>query len=156
MLSAAPQTVAPQAWFELASRREIRTRQMPDAPVDAGYDRAFHIEEERLSPGTTLLVVHGEADLHSAPELRSRLRATIDGGAGQVVVDLSDTTFVDSTSLGVLLGAMKRLRKDHGQIRLVASRPEIRRIFEITLLDNVLPLHESRAEALEAFSGGAG
>ena len=59
------------------------------------------------------------------------------------------TTLVDSTSLGVLLGAMKRLREHDGQIRLVVPRSEIRRVFEITMLDWIFPLFETRTQAID-------
>jgi anti-sigma B factor antagonist len=113
-------------------------------------DSGFRIEEERPTPATAILAIHGEADLHSAPELRERLRAAIEGGATVVVVDLTETDFVDSTSLGVLLGATRRLREREGEIRLVVPRPELRRIFEITLLDRVFQLHDTREQALGA------
>jgi anti-sigma B factor antagonist len=127
---------------------------MREAPVGTVFEGVFRIEEERPSPATAVLVLHGEADLHSAPELRERLRATIDDGAANVVLDLSDSAFVDSTSLGVLLGGMKRLRERDGQIHILVPRPEVRRIFEITLLDRIFPLHETREQAMAALSAG--
>jgi anti-sigma B factor antagonist len=123
---------------------------MREVSVDAGFDSGFRIEEERPTSATAVLAVHGEADLHSAPELKERLRAAVDGDVTVVVVDLTETEFLDSTSLGVLLGATKRLRERNGEIRLVVSRPELRRIFEITLLDRVFPLHDTREQALAA------
>jgi anti-sigma B factor antagonist len=123
---------------------------MSEVSRDAGFDSGFRIEEQRASSDTAVLAIHGEADLHAAPELKERLRAAIDRGVTVVVVDLTDTDFVDSTSLGVLLGATKRLREREGEIRLVVSRPELRRIFEITLLDRVFQLHDTREEALAA------
>jgi anti-sigma B factor antagonist len=113
-------------------------------------DSGFRIDEERPTSAVVVLGVHGEADLHSAPELRERLRVAIDSGATVVVVDLTETDFVDSTSLGVLLGATRRLREREGEIRLVVSRPELRRIFEITLLDRIFELHDTREQALAA------
>ena len=103
-----------------------------------------------VGAGTALLAVSGDADLHSAPELRESLRDAIDEGSTTIVLDLSETTFVDSTALGVLLGGMKRLREQEGRIRLVVPRPEVRRVFEITMLDRIFPLHETRDEALAA------
>jgi anti-sigma B factor antagonist len=123
---------------------------MREVSRDPGLDSGFRIEEERPTPATAILAIHGEADLHSAPELRERLRAAIEGGATVVVVDLTETDFVDSTSLGVLLGATRRLREREGEIRLVVPRPELRRIFEITLLDRVFQLHDTREQALGA------
>ena len=116
----------------------------------------FRIEEASPRPSVRILEVHGDADLHSAPELRERIRGAIDEGANTVVVDLSTTTIIDSTSLGVLLGGMKRLREQNGQIRLVVPRPEVRRVFEITMLDRVFPLHDTQAEALAEPSDQAG
>jgi anti-sigma B factor antagonist len=125
-----------------------------EAPPELA-DGSFRIDEEWPSRPVAVLVVHGEADLHAAPQLRERLRAVTDGGASEVVVDLSDTTFVDSTALGVLLGGLKRLREASGGMRIVVARPDIRRIFEITLLDQVFPLHDTRAAALSELSSEA-
>lgn len=113
----------------------------------------FYIDEERPRPGTIVLVVVGDADLHAASELRERLRGAIDDGATTLVLDMSDTTLVDSTALGVLLGAMKRLRELDGQIRLVISRPEIRRVFAITMLDSIFPTFDTRTQAIAGETG---
>jgi anti-sigma B factor antagonist len=117
----------------------------PATSSEVGY---FRMDEERVRPDTAVFAVVGDADLHSAPELRERLRGAIDSGATILVLDLSKTTLVDSTSLGVLLGTMKRLREHDGQIRLVVPRPEIRRVFEITMLDRIFALFETRTQAI--------
>lgn len=114
----------------------------------------FWITTESLG-GTSVLTVYGDADLHTAPELRERLSEAIDDGAEAIVLDLSGTTFLDSMSLGVLLGAMKRLRARHADMRLVVSRPDVLRIFEITLLDRVFAIDETREAALRSLSGRA-
>ena len=108
------------------------------------------IDVERPSDGLAIVGVVGDADLYSAPELRDRLTELLDDGARRVVVDLSETTFVDSMTLGVLLGSMKRLSTAGGRLELVVSRPDIRRIFEITMLDRVFELHGTREQALES------
>jgi anti-sigma B factor antagonist len=115
----------------------------------------FRIEEESVGPSVRLLIVHGDADLYSAPELRARVRRAIDTGATTIVVDLSDAAVVDSTSLGVLLAAMRRLREQNGEIRLVVPRAEVRRVFEITMLDRIFALHDTQEEALTALSDEA-
>lgn len=107
------------------------------------------VESIRHSPDVAILVLHGQADLHTAPELREHLHGIIDDGAFHVVVDLTDASFVDSMTLGVLLGGVKRLRPQGGQMRVVVDRPGLRRIFEVTLLDRVFTLCPTRAEALE-------
>ena len=101
--------------------------------------------------GTLVTIeVHGQADLHTAPQLREAMTSAIDGGATSLIVDLSDATFVDSMTLGVLLGAVKRLRPHGGKVAVVCVSPHIRRIFEITLLDRVFAIHETLEDAQQA------
>ena len=109
----------------------------------------FNVETIRIGGDTMLVALEGQVDLHTAPELRDQLVAAIEDGAVNVVVDLSEATFIDSMTLGVLLGAVKRLRPRGGQLRIVCSDPNIRKIFEITLLDRVFALYSSREAALE-------
>ena len=108
-------------------------------------------------PGV-IIAVHGQADLHTAPQLREAMTTAIDGGATSLIVDLSDATFVDSMTLGVLLGAVKRLRPHGGKVAVVCVSPHIRRIFEITLLDRVFALHETldRASIKNVFYSSPG
>jgi anti-sigma B factor antagonist len=110
---------------------------------------AFGVEVSDVIDGLAVVDVHGEADLHTAHELRAAITDAIDAGATSLVVDLSDTTFIDSMTLGVLLGAVKRLRPIGGRVSVVCTDPNIRRIFEITLLDRVFTLHDARETALE-------
>jgi anti-sigma B factor antagonist len=111
---------------------------------------AFGVDVTEAVGGVAVVDVQGEADLHTAHELRAAIMDAIDGGATSLVIDLSDATFIDSMTLGVLLGAVKRLRPVGGRVSVVCTDPNIRRIFEITLLDRVFALHESRDAALGA------
>jgi anti-sigma B factor antagonist len=126
---------------------------IPDEPPAAlGRTEPFRIEEERPARnGVVLFVLYGEVDLHVAPELRERLTTAIEEGADYIVLDLSRVTFIDSMALGVLLGALKRLRPRGGELRLVVPSSDVRRIFEITLLDQVFTLNATRHEALASF-----
>ena len=109
----------------------------------------FSLQEE-WTGGTVIVKLGGDVDLHTAPQVRDRLTHVIDNGATLVVIDLDDATFIDSMTLGVLLGASKRLRPRGGQLRIVVSDSSIRKIFEITLLDRIFQLHETRDAALSA------
>ena len=109
---------------------------------------------ETIDEGDPVVIaVHGQADLHTAPELRNAITAALDGGATGLVVDLSEATFIDSMTLGVLLGAVKRLRPSGGKVGIVCMDAHIRRIFEITLLDRVFSLHTSLDAARAVGSG---
>jgi anti-sigma B factor antagonist len=111
---------------------------------------AFSLDEVHLDGGAVLLAVHGDADQHVAADLKQRLSEVIEDGASFLVLDLSGTTFLDSMALGILLSGMKRLRARGGSFRVVVPRADIRRIFEVTLLDRVFDLDGSREEALSA------
>jgi anti-sigma B factor antagonist len=110
----------------------------------------FDVKTEQVSDNTTVIALSGEVDLYTAPEFKQQLLETIGQGAKEVIVDLSDTTFIDSTTLGVLVGGVKRLRPDGGRLSLVCSDRNITKIFEITGLDKVFPIYESRDEALQS------
>ncbi len=104
--------------------------------------------------GVEVFVVVGQADLHTAPELRSSITAAIDDGARRIVVDLVGTTFIDSMALGVLLGALKRLKPESGQLIVACPEGHVRRVFELTSLDRVLTMSTTRAEAVALLSTG--
>ena len=98
--------------------------------------------------GVTVIALTGEVDLYTAPELKEELVRVIDDGARRIVIDFRDTTFIDSTTLGVLVSGLKRLRPQGGNLALVITDNNIRKIFEITGLDRVFSIHEQRGEAV--------
>jgi anti-sigma B factor antagonist len=108
----------------------------------------FDIKTEQLGDDAYVIALAGEVDLYTAPEFKQQLLDVIGKGAQEVVVDFSDTTFIDSTTLGVLVGGVKRLRTNEGQLSLVCSDRNITKIFEITGLDRVFTIYESREEAI--------
>ena len=108
----------------------------------------FDIKTDRLDDNTYVIALAGEVDLYTAPEFKQQLLDVIGQGAKEVVVDFSDTTFIDSTTLGVLVGGVKRLRTNEGQLSLVCSDRNITKIFEITGLDRVFTIYPTRDEAL--------
>ncbi len=108
----------------------------------------FDINAEQAAEGVWVISLTGEVDLYTAPEFKQQLLDVIGRGATQVVVDLSHTTFIDSTTLGVLVGGVKRLRPEGGQLSIVCDDRNITKIFEITGLNRVFPIHADRAQAL--------
>jgi anti-sigma B factor antagonist len=109
----------------------------------------FSIETEHVGDGKHVIALTGEVDLYTAPELKQQLVDVIGNGAKDVIVDFSRTTFIDSTTLGVLVGGVKRLRPGGGRLSIVCSDRNITKIFEITGLDRVFTIYPTRAEALE-------
>ena len=108
----------------------------------------FDIKTEQLGEANYVISLAGEVDLYTAPEFKQQLLDVIGQGGRNVVVDFSDTTFIDSTTLGVLVGGVKRLRTNDGQLSLVCSDRNITKIFEITGLDRVFTIYPTRDEAV--------
>jgi anti-sigma B factor antagonist len=109
----------------------------------------FDINTEQLSDDSYVISLAGEVDLYTAPEFKQQLLDVIAQGGKNVVVDFTNTTFIDSTTLGVLVGGVKRLRTNEGQLSLVCSDRNITKIFEITGLDRVFTIYATRNEAVE-------
>jgi anti-sigma B factor antagonist len=98
----------------------------------------------------TVLSVSGEVDVATAPLLRERVVGLVSDGVDKLVIDLDGVDFLDSTGLGVLVGALKRVRSHDGDLRLACSRPRILKVFEITDLTKVFPIGASVEEAIQA------
>ena len=116
----------------------------------------FSLSSEKPDSGADYVVVlGGEVDLYTAPELKQELHRLVGEGATRLVVDMSETTFVDSTTLGVLLSVLKRVRPEGGSVVLVCPDRNVRRIFEITLLDRVFPIVDTREQAFAELASSA-
>jgi anti-sigma B factor antagonist len=100
------------------------------------------------------LVVHvaGEVDVFTVGRLRGLLAALDDPGAG-VVVDLTEATFLDSTGLGVLVDAMKRVNSHGGRMDLVIDDERILKVFRITALNRLFTIHGTLETALADVQG---
>lgn len=107
------------------------------------------IATERADPGVTVITFSGEHDLNTAPDLRERL--TI-GVRSPIVVDFSGAAFIDSSILGAVLDA-RRSAQDAGlgfAVALYEGAQPVARVLEVTGLDSTLPVHHTRAAAIEA------
>ncbi len=102
----------------------------------------------RQADDHTVVEVGGEVDVYTAPGLDEHLGSLVQAGQVHLVVDLSGVDFLDSTGLGVLVKALKRAREHDGSLDLVATEERILKVFRITGLDAVIPIHVSVDAAL--------
>ena len=116
---------------------------------------AFGIEDRSVDDETHVVSVTGEIDLFTAPEFKQRVSAPIDAGRRRLIVDLTATTFIDSSSLGVLIGAHRRLRRLNGTLTIVCSGEPILKTFRITGLDGVFTIVPTLDEAFNGDAVGA-
>ncbi len=115
----------------------------------------FAAWEEQVDKHTRVVAVRGEVDLFTAPEFKQRVMAPIASGVDHVIVDLTATTFIDSSSLGVLIGAHRRLKTRGGRLVVACDNEAIVKTFRITGLDGVFTLVGSVDDALSASEAAA-
>ena len=92
-----------------------------------------------------IVKLEGSCDLATAPSLRQTLHALTGPGVTDVILEVSELEFIDSTGLGVVRGAMRRLREAGATLRIAGAQSIVRRVLEITDLDKVIPLQDSVA-----------
>ena len=110
-------------------------------------EEEFDINEQGRA-GSSVISVRGEVDIATATRFREFLEASIEGDPDAVVIDLTGVTFIDSTGLGVLIGARKRCDAAGHSLRLVVSEPRILKVFEITGLTELFEIHPTLALAV--------
>jgi anti-sigma B factor antagonist len=108
----------------------------------------FSAWDEQVDDTTHVVGVRGEIDIFTAPEFKERISSAIDAGRDHVIVDLCGTTFIDSSSLGVLISAHRRLTGRDGRLVIACDVPSVLNTFKITGLDGVLEIVARRDDAL--------
>jgi anti-sigma B factor antagonist len=97
--------------------------------------------ERRGTAAHPVIVARGEIDVATSPILRSELTSALASQPQELTLDLRDVSFVDSSGLGVMVGALKRLREAGGQrFAIVELQDSVRKVFDITGLDSLFDL----------------
>jgi anti-sigma B factor antagonist len=119
---------------------------------DEPSEVSFLITRRELADDTSLLSVEGDLDLASAPSLKWALADLQAAGSRHVVVDLAKVSFIDSTALGVLVGAQRQL--DPGvKLAIACAEENVLRIFELTGLDGMFEIVPTLQDALGYVQG---
>ena len=112
------------------------------------------IERSLVAGNIPVLRLSGELDLNSVPDVRRSIRALIDEGLVNFIINLSELDFIDSSGLGVLVGGLARVREKQGEIKIACSNKRILRVFEMTRLTQLFEIHTSEEEAARNFHAG--
>jgi anti-sigma B factor antagonist len=113
----------------------------------------FNVEVQSLDGGVRAVSITGELDQATADKLRAPLRETIEAGTSAIVIDMTDCGFIDSTGLGVIVEAWKDLQARNGDsaaISICCPATEVRRLLEVTGLDQAIEIRDTRDEAIAA------
>ena len=112
-------------------------------------DANFEVTESE-QPGVPVLDVRGEIDVATSPQFQELLTELISQRPEFLIVNLTDVSFIDSTGLGVLVGAVRDVRAAGGDLRLVATQPQIIKLFELTGLNEVFEVLSTTSDAVRS------
>lgn len=99
----------------------------------------------------TVVDVDGQLIVGNRQELKQKVLEELDGGDRKFVIDFANTGYIDSSGLGVLVSLSKKIREQGGELRLASLNEDLRTLFELTKLDTLFRIADSREEALEGF-----
>ncbi len=99
----------------------------------------------------TVLSLDGRFDAHNAPEVVEWLEKNIEANAAQLVINLAEVKFIDSTALAALVKGIKRCRQLGGDLRLCGLQKPVQIIFELTRLDKAFYIYADEKAAVGSF-----
>ena len=107
---------------------------------------AFQVIKEN---DVTVVAVEGQLIVGNRQELKQKVLEELENGERKFVVDFDQTGYIDSSGLGVLVSLSKKIREQGGELRLASLNEDLRTLFELTKLDTLFKIANSRAEALK-------
>jgi anti-sigma B factor antagonist len=110
----------------------------------------IEFDTETVDDGAMLIRPQGRLNLLAAPRLREVVAQSVQQGRAHIVVDLSGTTFMDSSGLGALVAGLKSARQGGGTLRIACLTPQVEMVLTLTNLDRVLRPYASVEDAFGA------
>ena len=107
---------------------------------------AFQVIKEN---DITVVAVDGQLIVGNRQELKQKVLEELENGERKFVVDFDQTGYIDSSGLGVLVSLSKKIREQGGELRLANLNEDLRTLFELTKLDTLFKIADSRSEALQ-------
>jgi anti-sigma B factor antagonist len=95
-----------------------------------------------------VITVQGEIDVYTSPRVKETINELIEKENYNLIINLEDVRYIDSTGLGVLIGALKKVREHNGSINLICTNPQIKKIFNITGLVKIFGIFKNEEEAI--------
>lgn len=107
--------------------------------------------EVKKEGDVTVLDVEGQLIVGNRQELKQKVLDELEGGERRFLIDFEHTGYIDSSGLGVLVSLSKKIREQGGELRLANLNEDLRTLFELTKLDTLFQIADSRQEALSSF-----
>lgn len=110
----------------------------------------IEIDVFRRPDGVAVVVPQGRLNMVAARQMKELLAILVSEGSARIVVDLEQTTFLDSSGLGALIGGLKSARQAGGDLRIARPTPEVLTVFQLTNMDKVLRPRDDVESAFDA------
>jgi anti-sigma B factor antagonist len=107
--------------------------------------------QSRDSSGVTVVKVEGQLIVGNRQELKDLVGGALERGERRILIDFSQTGYIDSSGLGALVSISKRVREAGGDLRLSGLNEDLRSLFELTKLDTLFAIAETPQQALASF-----
>lgn len=110
---------------------------------------SFTVRKEKS--GVVVVSVDGQLIVGNRQELKQKVLDALEAGDRKFLIDFTQTGYIDSSGLGVLVSLSKKIRDQGGDLRLAGLNEDLKTLFELTKLDTLFAITDSPAEALAAF-----
>lgn len=111
----------------------------------------MNFQTEKKAKATIIYIREERLDAHNSGELKAELARQFDEGTKDILVDLKDVRFIDSSGLGALVSGFKNAISHQGNLKLATLQPQVKSMFELTRLHRVFEIFGSVDEALESY-----
>lgn len=108
---------------------------------------SFAVSRDR---GVFIISVEGQLIVANRQELKQKALEALESGESKFVIDFTETGYIDSSGLGVLVSVSKKIREAGGELRLSGLNEDLRMLFELTKLDTLFKISESKEEAVSS------
>jgi len=112
---------------------------------------SMNLKTEKKNDIMIIYVKEERLDAHNSGELKSEMQKLYEGGAKNILVDLKDVRFIDSSGLGALVSGFKNAISHQGNLKLSSLQPQVKSMFELTRLHRVFEIFASASEAQDNF-----
>ena len=109
---------------------------------------SFSMQHEN---GVLVVDVDGQLVVSNRQELKQKVLDELEGGERKFLIDFEKTGYIDSSGLGVLVSLSKKIREQGGELRLVSLNDDLKTLFELTKLDTLFQITDSRERGLDSF-----
>ena len=101
--------------------------------------------------GVVVVTVDGQLIVGNRQELKQKITEALEAGERKFLIDFTNTGYIDSSGLGVLVSLSRKIREADGELRLAGLNEDLRTLFELTKLDSLFSIADSTAAALAGF-----